>query len=235
MSADTDIADWNRIASEYCEKIGEGGRQPEIIEPLLERIGEPRGMSILDLGCGQGWLCNELSKQGSSVIGVEGSDRMIDRARAQHPHLDFHVFDLDDGLPELDCDFDLVIANMIVMDLPRMDRLFSDVSQVLKASGRFLMTLPHPCFFNQKSHQDDSGKWFKKVTGYLKLEIWRIDSFGGHNHYHRKLSNYINTLSEAGLLVSWIQEPAHISNSERIDREFLKTIPVFLLIEAIKA
>ena len=32
------------------------------------------------------------------------------------------------------------------------------------------MTLPHPCFFNQKSHQDDSGEWYKKVTGYLEPE-----------------------------------------------------------------
>ena len=235
MSSESDIADWNRIASEYCEKIEEGGGRREISEPLLERIGKTRGMSVLDLGCGHGWLCNELEKRGSNVIGVDGSDEMIDWARAQFPHLDFHVFDLAHGLPELDCEFDIVVANMVVMDLHRIDRTFSALYQILKPSGRFLMTLPHPCFFNQKSHEDDSGRWFKKVTGYLEPEIWRIDSFGGHNHYHRSLSTYINALSEAGLYVSWIHEPPHRSNSEGIRRKFLKTIPVFLLIEAVKA
>ena len=100
MSSKTDIAEWNRIAPKYCEKIQESGGRQQIIEPLLVRIGNPRSMSVLDLGCGQGWLCNELSKRGSNVIGVDGSDRLIDRARGLFPLLEFHVFDLNHGLSE---------------------------------------------------------------------------------------------------------------------------------------
>ncbi len=235
MSSNSDIEDWNRIASEYSEKIEEGSVGQEMVEPLLNRIGDCSGISVLDLGCGQAWLCDHLAKRGANLVGVDGSDRLIDRARELYPHLEFHVFDLVQGLADFDCTFDLVVSNMVVMDLPRIDRVFRNVFEVLWPTGRFLMTLPHPCFFNQKSCQDESGKWYKKVTGYLVEEVWRINSFGGHNHYHRSLSSYINALSEAGLIVSWLHEPPHQSESERIDREFLKTLPVFILIEAVRS
>ena len=79
------------------------------------------------------------------------------------------------------------------------------------------------------------GEVVQEGDGYLVEEVWRINSFGGHNHYHRSLSSYINALSEAGLIVSWLHEPPHQSESERIDREFLKTLPVFILIEAVRS
>ena len=40
-----------------------------------------KGKDILDLGCGYGWHCNYVAKQGASrVVGVDISKKMIDRA-----------------------------------------------------------------------------------------------------------------------------------------------------------
>ena len=63
------------------------------------------------------------------------------------------------------------------------------------------------------------------MTGYLEPQVWRIDSFGGHNHYHRSLSYYFDLLRAAGLAVSRIFEPAQ-------RRSRTPDIPVFLLVEA---
>ena len=237
MKSDNDIQDWNRIASKYYEVIESSGDRcfPEIKDQFWESIGNPKDFSILDLGCGQGWLTKELHERGASVIGIDGSSKLIERAKSLYPDIEFIVFDLSKGLSNLKSKFDIVVSHMVVMDIPEIETLFSAVSAVLQASGKFIFSLPHPCFFNQKSHQDEkTGEYFKKLTGYLNSEVWRIESFGGHNHYHRSLTAYFATLHNAGFLVSRLYEPPHQAKSDKIDPNFIKQFPVFLMIEAIK-
>ena len=107
------------------------------------------------------------------------------------------------------------------------------MSQALKSEGRFIFTITHPCFFRQKPEQDPAtGQWYRKVTGYHQPEIWRIDSFGGHNHYHRSLTYYFDLLRNNHLAVTSFFEPVHLPSLEGAAGEFLCSIPVFLLIEA---
>ena len=63
------------------------------------------------------------------------------------------------------------------------------------------------------------------MTGYLEPAVWRIDSFGGHNHYHRSFSTDVELLSGVGLAVSRLFEPTQAG---------IRTpdMPVFALVEA---
>ncbi len=236
MTSENDIRDWDTIASTYSQKIEAHGDRcfPEIRERFWTTLGDISEKTILDLGCGQGWLTKELTNRGAFAIGVDGSGALIERARSLFPELTFSVADLAAGLPDLDIKFNSIISHMVVMDIPEIKTLFNSVSQALLPGGEFFFTLPHPCFFQQKSHQDDIGQWFKKVTNYLTPEVRRIDSFGGHNHYHRTIDEYVTALNQAGLLVFQFHEPPHQSQSQRIDPDFLKTFPVFLMIGAKK-
>lgn len=54
----------------------------------------PEGMRVLELGCGSGDLLAALKP--AHGVGVDLSDRMIERAKAMHPHLTFHVGDVED-------------------------------------------------------------------------------------------------------------------------------------------
>ncbi len=236
MNSEADIKDWNAIAPDYSKRIEAGGDRcfPEVAARFWELLGDVQEKGILDLGCGQGWLTKELSDRGAVVTGIDGSTVLVDRARSLHPDQAFHVCDLAKGLPELGREFDIVVSHMVVMDIPEINLLFSDVARALKPGGTFLFTLPHPCFFNMKSHKGEDGRWFKKLTGYLKREVWRIDSFGGHNHYHRTISDYVAALSQADLFVFEFYKPPHRAKSKEISDEFLKTLPVFLLIAARK-
>ena len=200
-----------------------------------ELIGNPYGLCILDLGCGQGWLIKKLHERGASVVGIDGSNKLIERARSLYPDLEFVVFDLSKELPDLGRKFDIVVSHMVVMDIPEIETLFSAVSTSLNPLGKFILSLSHPCFFKQKSHQNEkTGEYFKKLRGYLNPDVWRIDSFGGYHHYHRSLSAYFAALRNAGLMISCFYEPPHQAKSVRIDPEFIKQFPVFLLIEATK-
>ena len=97
---------------------------------------------------------------------------------------------------------------MVLMDIPALDRLLADVARVLTPDGRLIFTIPHPCFWSQTPFEDPtSGDRYRKVRGYLAHEERWVDSFGGHRHYHRPLSWYVDTLAAAGLAVVRLAEP----------------------------
>src|SRR4051812_18921982 len=48
------------------------------------------GCSFLDLGCNEGFFCNEAAKRGASrTVGIDMSDAAIDAARARFPEITF--------------------------------------------------------------------------------------------------------------------------------------------------
>src|SRR5690349_1492185 len=47
----------------------------------------PKGMRVLDLGCGGGGLLNAVDP--AYGVGVDFSQSMVDQAKANHPHLTF--------------------------------------------------------------------------------------------------------------------------------------------------
>jgi 2-polyprenyl-3-methyl-5-hydroxy-6-metoxy-1,4-benzoquinol methylase len=232
-----DIQDWNRIADRYLQEGGTSGsfvyRQFETV--LWESLGELQGLEVLDLGCGYGWFAEMLHQAGANVCGVDGSNAFLAHARAAYPHIAFTQYDLMEGLPPLDRAFDRIVALMVLMDIPEIGSLMADVRGHLKDDGKFIFTIPHPVFFGYKTQRDEqTGVPYRRITGYLKPEVWWIETFGGHNHYHRSLTHYADQLRENSLAITRLYEPPHQVQQVQTDpemEEFYKGIPIFILIE----
>jgi len=231
-----DIEDWNRIASDYVQNADPtDNRIYNMVKDVLwDCLGDVQGLDVLDLGCGHGWLSKEIFDAGGKVYAVDGSSSLLEFGRSQYPEIDFIQYDLSDGLPFDDVKFDHVIAFMVLADIPNIDLLIASVRKSLKESGKFIFVIPHPCFFNFPSNIDEeSGRRFRMIYGYLEPEVWRIDSYGGFNHYHRSLTYYFDVLRHNGLAVSRIYEPPQIAKLTHPDPEWIKKIPIFILVEAI--
>ncbi|HEX4215422.1 MAG TPA: methyltransferase domain-containing protein [Candidatus Dormibacteraeota bacterium] len=208
-----DTSDWERIASAYVRTQGERtGRyiRDRLRAELWDMFGDVRDRSVLDVGCGDGWLTAELVAAGASVTGVDGFSTLLEEARRVCPEAALIRHDLLEGLPDLPGGFDLAVSSMVLMDLPDLDPLLLALSRVLEPHGRFLFAILHPCFFNYVWTTDPAtGRPARLVGDYLDECVWRIASFGGHNHYHRPLSAYIQSLRRHGFLVSDMREPLH--------------------------
>ena len=97
---------------------------------------------------------------------------------------------------------------MVLMDLAELTQLATDLRAVTEPGAILLATILHPSFFMQPPHDDPStGDRYRKVRGYLQHERWWIESFGGHRHYHRPLSFYVDFLGNAGFAVAALAEP----------------------------
>ena len=125
---------WNRVADDWRIQVGDEGDGNRILnsDPVLWAFaGDVNGRTVLDAGCGTGYLSKKLHDQGARVTGIDFSERMIEIARAHHPTLDFRV----DSCTELrtldDESFDLVIANYVLMDTPDLQGTLHAFHRVL--------------------------------------------------------------------------------------------------------
>lgn len=96
---------------------------------------------LLELGTGTGETAVHVlaAHPGASLIGIDASDAMLDRARNRLPEADLRVARLQDPLP--DGPFDVVFSALAVHHLDGGEKaaLFQRVAAVLTPGGRFVL------------------------------------------------------------------------------------------------
>src|SRR5215470_9487702 len=85
---------WNRVADDWRRQVGDEGDANRILnsDPVLWAFaGDVKGLTVLDAGCGIGYLSTKLQDRGARVTGIDFSERMIEIARSHNPAIDFRV------------------------------------------------------------------------------------------------------------------------------------------------
>ena len=111
-------------------------------------LGLPaRSQRGLDLGCGVGRLTRALGAHVDTVLGLDISRSMVDRARRFHegyPNLAFAVHERDDLADFADGSFDVVCCLLVLQHLPSMaaiERYLHELVRVLAPGGLLMLQL----------------------------------------------------------------------------------------------
>jgi malonyl-CoA O-methyltransferase len=109
-------------------------------------LGEVRGLSVLDLGCGTGRHALRLARRGARVTGVDLSPGMLARARAEQGDLEveFREHDLHAELPFADGAFERVVSGLVLEHLQDMGAFYREVARVLRPGGLAVLSTIHP-------------------------------------------------------------------------------------------
>lgn len=133
MSEENKTSEKRWDASAYDSKhsfVWKYGR--EVLELLSPREGE----RILDLGCGTGHLTSQIAAIGATVIGLDKSPAMIERARTLYPDLRFETADATSF--RFDEPFDAVFSNAAIHWMKDQDGVAASIWRALKPGGRFV-------------------------------------------------------------------------------------------------
>jgi len=95
----------------------------------------PKGKRILEIGCGTGELLHALSP--SYGLGIDISDKMIDRAREKFPGLHFEAGDV--GNLQGDEKFDYIILSGLLGELDDIQQLFLDLKSFCYPHTRIII------------------------------------------------------------------------------------------------
>ena len=128
---------WERVANKYDSVWSSSTRQ--FIPPLLDAADVSATMSILDVGCGPGYVSAATAERGAVPIGLDFSAEMIGIARKMFPQIEFRQGDAQ-NLPFADASFDRVVANFALLHLADPKRACAEAARVLKSDGKFGFT-----------------------------------------------------------------------------------------------
>jgi trans-aconitate methyltransferase len=107
---------------------------PALGAPLLALLAAQPGERILDLGCGDGTLTEQIVAAGASAVGVDASPEMVAGAAARG--LDARLIDAT-KLP-FHAEFDAVFTNAVLHWIADADAVLNGVFRALKPGGRFV-------------------------------------------------------------------------------------------------
>lgn len=139
-------------------------------ESLLAQLQPQPDEYILDLGCGTGQLTEKIAASGARVVGIDSDRAMIDRAKANYPHITFQVADAANfHLPN---PVDAVFSNAALHWVTQADSAAQCIAQSLKPGGRFVAEL------GGKGNVQTILVALEKVSGREGLNPWYFPSVG---------------------------------------------------------
>jgi SAM-dependent methyltransferase len=111
----------------------------------LVNVVAPPG-PVADLGCGPGAHTLALARRGYEVVGVDGSPRMVEVARARAARdqvaATFDVHDVGAPLGFADASLGGVLAILVIQHLPHPAAFIAEIRRCLRPGGHLLITAP---------------------------------------------------------------------------------------------
>lgn len=108
---------------------------------FFEKMDIPEHGRILELGCGNGFLWKKNAgaiRPSWDITLSDFSEGMLQAARESlgDSHFKYEIIDIQD-IPYENDSFDIIIARHMLYHVPDIDKALSEVSRVLKPTGRF--------------------------------------------------------------------------------------------------
>ncbi len=110
------------------------GFVPALGASILARLAPQAGERILDLGCGDGVLTQDLLASGADVVAVDGSPQMVAAAVARG----IAARVMDARALTFTAEFDAVFSNAVLHWIPEADAVLAGVARALRPGGRFV-------------------------------------------------------------------------------------------------
>jgi arsenite methyltransferase len=147
------------------------------------------GDTVVDLGSGAGidvFLAANIVKDSGKVIGVDMTDKMLEKARHNaekynYKNVEFMHGDIEKRIPADDNSADVVISNCVINLTSNKVNTFKEVHRILKPNGVGKMVISDLVTSKEMDeHSVDAEDWCSCIDGALTKE------------------NYLNSIREAG-------------------------------------
>lgn len=99
---------------------------------------------VFEIGCGNGWVADRMSRAGHKVVAVDISESGIAIARKHFPSVEkFACASAYDDLLQFGSNFDVVLSSEVIEHLMLPKKLLQNAFRLLRPGGRLLLTTPY--------------------------------------------------------------------------------------------
>ena len=209
---------WRRHSAAWIDAV-RARRIPSRVavtdQALVDAILDYRPDTLLDLGCGEGWLARRLAPLGIAVTGIDAAPDLIDAAR-QAGGGRFMVAGYD-ALPPALGSFAMAVSNFALLGQESVEHLFATLPKLIPG-GRFIVQTLHPLMARGERPY---------------LDGWREDSWAAFSAavaepppwYFRTLESWVRLFGKHGLRLLELREPRASETREPASVIFIAAVP----------
>ena len=213
------LQSWDSNADAWTDAVRErriASRRAGTDDAIVAAVLRTKPASVLDVGCGEGWLARALAAHGCRVAGIDASEGLIASARNLGGGTFFSMTyaALGARAPELGAPFDVAVCNFSLLEA-ELAPLLGVLRNVLAPHGRLVIQTVHPWVACGEEPYVDG---------------WREETFasfgGGFTApmpwYFRTLASWLEAIGASRFAIERIAEPVDLETGR----------PLSLLIEA---
>ncbi len=147
LSDEKILDSWHKNASPWTVAIAEQqieSRNLVTNQAIVDAVVATGGRSVVDIGCGEGWLVRELTGRGLDVLGIDAVAALIDTARqlggGRYCTLSYEQM----AQRPPDERFDTAVCNFSLLGRESVAGLFATLAGLLNARGCLIVQTIHP-------------------------------------------------------------------------------------------
>lgn len=200
------LSSWHTNAEPWITAVREArieSRRLVTDQAMLAAIDTYQPHSVLDLGCGEGWLCRALRVWGIHTWGIDATATLVEAARAADPDGDYSCLDYATFMAATPHrKVDLVACNFSLFGAEELNRLLASVPAVMNPGGHLLIQTLHPHVACGEAPYVDSwreGSWAGFDPAFRDPAPW----------YFRTLESWVALVNDSGLRLTSLREPLH--------------------------
>ena len=197
------IDSWRANADPWSNAVRDNRIESRVLvtnRAIVDAVMSRSPATVLDIGCGEGWLVRALAERGVSAIGVDVVPGLIERA-AQAGAGEFRVASYDDiAAGAIDLKVDVAVANFSLIGEESVENLLRCVPGLLNPRGALIVQTLHPISSSGELPYEDGwrpGSWAGFGDDFTDPAPW----------YFRTLESWERLLEDSGLRVTETREP----------------------------
>lgn len=199
------IDSWHKNAIPWITAIRENhieSRRLVTNQAIVDTVLAIGPKTVLDIGCGEGWLARELSTHGIHVLGVDIVAELVAQARKTGGGR-FELMSYENlAVGKLTERFDAAICNFSLLGKESVDGIFNIMPTLLHTGGYFMVQTMHPVMScGDYAYQDGwrEGAWQGFSSDFTDPAPW----------YFRTIASWITMFRENHFELSEIREPVN--------------------------
>lgn len=219
LNDDQIVNSWHKNAVPWTTAVREKQiKSREVTDKaIIEAIESYSPNTVLDLGCGEGWLVRHLTKKNIKAIGVDAVADLIIKAEELGVGKFQNASYEEIIRGKLNIYADLIVCNFSLFGREIVTNLFKTIPSLIKNKGIFIVQTLHPIVAcGDLPYQDGwrKGSWDGFSSEFVEPPAW----------YFRTLASWFKLFADTGLKLIELREPIDPINCQPASIIFIAQI-----------